>query len=175
MTMRKYLNIAAITALVGCSGVPVEKYAKEKPVLKLEDYFQGKIMAHGIFQDRSGEVTKRFLVTMNCEWKGSEGVLDEDFVYSDGTKSKRIWKIKKIDESTYEGRAADVVGKAIGKVAGNALRWTYVMALEVDGKTYHVDFDDWMYLMDEKVMLNKSKMSKFGVYLGEVTLSFQKP
>ena len=44
----------------------------------------------------------------------------------------------------------------------------------MDGKVYEVQFDDWMYLMDDKVMLNKAVMSKFGFRLGEVTLSFQK-
>ena len=37
-----------------------------------------------------------------------------------------------------------------------------------------VQFDDWMYLMDQRVMLNKAAMSKFGIHLGEVTLSFVK-
>jgi hypothetical protein len=37
-----------------------------------------------------------------------------------------------------------------------------------------VQFDDWMYLMNDKVMLNKAAMSKWGVNLGEVTLSFVK-
>jgi NOL1/NOP2/fmu family ribosome biogenesis protein len=46
------------------------------------------------------------------------------------------------------------------------------LALPVDGRVWHVDFDDWMYLMDERVMLNKATMSKWGVKLGEVTLSF---
>jgi hypothetical protein len=46
------------------------------------------------------------------------------------------------------------------------------MALPVDGRVWHVDFDDWMYLMDDRVMLNKATMSKWGVQLGEVTLSF---
>jgi hypothetical protein len=44
----------------------------------------------------------------------------------------------------------------------------------VDGKVYEVHFDDWMYLMDDKLMLNKAAMSKFGIHLGEVTLSFYK-
>jgi hypothetical protein len=48
------------------------------------------------------------------------------------------------------------------------------MSLPVDGKVYEVQFDDWMYLVDERVMLNKAVMSKFGVRLGEVTLSFTK-
>ncbi len=74
----------------------------------------------------------------------------------------------------YSGRADDVVGEATGEAAGNALRWRYVLALPVDGKVYNVDFDDWMFLMDDQVMLNRSLMSKWGFRLGEVTLSFHK-
>ena len=37
-----------------------------------------------------------------------------------------------------------------------------------------VDFDDWMFLMGDGVMLNRSVMSKWGFRLGEVTLSFYK-
>ena len=65
-------------------------------------------------------------------------------------------------------------GEAIGELHGNTLRWQYVLKLDVDGRTWEVDFDDWMYLMDEQVMLNRSVMSKFGVRLGEVTLSFRR-
>ena len=42
------------------------------------------------------------------------------------------------------------------------------------GKVYHVDFDDWMFLMNDKVMMNRSYMSKWGFRLGEVTLTFVK-
>ena len=49
-----------------------------------------------------------------------------------------------------------------------------MLALPVGGRVYHVDFDDWMFLMDERVMLNRSVMSKWGVRLGELTLSFYK-
>jgi hypothetical protein len=37
-----------------------------------------------------------------------------------------------------------------------------------------MQMDDWMILMDDRVMLNRTAMSKFGVNLGEVTLSFTK-
>jgi hypothetical protein len=85
-----------------------------------------------------------------------------------------VWTLVRDRRRHFRGRADDVVGEAIGEVAGNALRWRYVLALPVDGKTYHVDFDDWMFLMDDKVMLNRSYMSKWGFRLGEVTLSFRK-
>jgi hypothetical protein len=100
--------------------------------------------------------------------------LDEDFVYSDGTKQKRIWTLTEVAPGRYSGTASDVVGEAVGELAGNALNWRYTLALPVDGKIYHVQFNDWMYLMDDKVMLNKAEMSKFGIYLGEVTLAFYK-
>lgn len=95
-------------------------------------------------------------------------------MYSDGTKQKRIWTLTEVAPGRYSGTASDVIGEAVGELAGNALNWRYTLALPVDGKTYHVQFNDWMYLMDDKVMLNKAEMSKFGIYLGEVTLAFYK-
>jgi hypothetical protein len=127
-----------------------------------------------VFTDRSGKVVKRFTVVMNCTWQGDDGVLDEDFTYSDGTRQKRVWRLKKLANGRYTGRADDVVGDALGESRGNALRWNYTMSLPVDGTVHEVQFDDWMYLMTDKVMLNKATMSKFGVRLGEVTLSFTK-
>ena len=115
---------------------------------------------------------------MQASWKLVDGkkvgVLDESFEYSDGTKQKRIWTITEVSPGKYVGRADDVIGDANGISAGNALNWAYTLALPVDGTIYHVQFDDWMYLMNSKVMLNKAKMSKFGIELGEVTLSFYK-
>jgi len=67
-----------------------------------------------------------------------------------------------------------VVGEAQGQTAGNAFRWNYTLRLPVDGTEYEVQFDDWMFLVDERVMLNRATMSKFGVTLGEVLLSFTK-
>ena len=67
-----------------------------------------------------------------------------------------------------------MLGQANGEEKGNAFRWGYTLNLPVDGKIIEVQFDDWMYLMNDKVMLNKATMSKFGFKLGEVTLSFVK-
>lgn len=160
--------------LSGCAGPQVSDYAAQLPVLDLRTYFNGTVDASGIFTDRSGRVVKRFKVVMDCQWQGDEGVLDEAFVYSDGTQQRRIWRLKALPNGRYEGRADDVVGVAEGEVKGNAFRWQYTMALPVDGKVWHVQFDDWMYLMDDQVMLNKAVMQKWGVRLGEVTLSFQR-
>jgi len=80
--------------------------------------------------------------------------------------------MKHLGNGEYVGTADDVKGQARGRTAGNSFRWQYTLLLPVDGRIVEVQFDDWMYLMDDRVMLNKATMSKFGIRLGEVTLSF---
>lgn len=177
MMQRRMLLAAAVAApvvLAGCASQNLAGYAAEKPVLDLAQYFNGTVDAHGIFQDRSGQIVKRFTVVMDCRWTGNEGVLDELFTYSDGTTQRRVWRLTKHADGRYTGKADDVVGEAAGQTVGNAFRWQYTLSLPVDGTVYNVQLDDWMYLMDERVMLNRATMSKFGVRLGELTLSFTK-
>lgn len=166
--------LAGLLALAGCGSVPVDQYRAEQPVMDLQRYFNGTIDAWGMFQDRSGKVVKRFTVRIDAKWDGDTGTFDEHFEYSDGTRSRRVWTVTRIDAHRYRGTADDVVGEARGEAYGNALRWQYVLRLEVNGRTWEVDFDDWMYLVDDQVMLNRSVMSKFGFRLGEVTLSFRR-
>ena len=68
----------------------------------------------------------------------------------------------------YTGTAADVVGTAQGEAQGSALHWTYVLSLPVDGKVWEMDMDDWMYLVDDKTLLNRTSMSKYGFKVGDV-------
>ena len=173
--MRRTFLIAAAALLLGaCAGPNVADYAAEKPVLDLKTYFNGELEAHGIFTDRSGRVQRRFVVMMTGTWTGNQGTLDERFTYSDGKTERRVWRLTDEGNGRWTGRADDVVGVAEGSAAGNALNWRYTLKLPVDGSVYEVQFDDWMYLMDERVMLNKAVMSKFGIRLGEVTLAFYK-
>jgi hypothetical protein len=166
---------ALLLALAACSTPPTPAtYAQETPKLDLQQYFNGTLDAHGIFQDRAGKVVKRFSVVIRASWVGETGTLDEDFTYADGSKQRRVWTLRKTAPGRFIGTAPDVIGEAVGEVAGNALRWQYVLALPVDGTLYHVDFEDWMFLMDDTVMLNRAAMSKFGFSLGAVTLSFSK-
>jgi hypothetical protein len=111
---------------------------------------------------------------MVCTWQGDEGTLDERFSYADGSQQTRIWHLTRQADGRFVGRADDVVGQAQGESRGNAFHWNYTLNLPVDGKTYEMQFDDWMYLMSDRVMLNKATMRKFGIRLGEVTLSFVK-
>ena len=163
-----------VVMLSGCAGVDVTQYQNERPELRLEEYFNGTLDAWGMFQKRDGTVVRRFKVVIDARWEGDSGVLDEKFTYSDGTRQRRVWKITRTGDNTYSGRADDVVGVAEGRVSGNSLHWVYTLSLPVDGKVYEVQFDDWMHLQEDGVMLNRSVMKKFGFRVGEVTLFFKK-
>ncbi len=173
MTM-KLLTAATALLLTACNSSPVTQYAATTPQLDLKQYFNGDIEAWGQFQDRSGKLVKRFYVSINGSWQGNKGVLDERFIYDDGTKQQRIWYLEDLGNGQYTGRADDVIGIAKGNSSGSVLNWHYTLALPVNGKTYHVQFDDWMFLHDQQTLVNRAVMSKFGFKLGEVTLFFKR-
>ncbi len=152
----------------------IEDYAQFTPRFDIFEYFQGKTRGWGMFQDRSGTLKRQFVVDINGVIENNELVMTEDFVWNDGEKSQRIWRIQRTQSGQYSGRAADVVGQAQGKSAGNALNWQYTLNLPVDGKTWQVNFDDWMFLQPDNVLLNRATMSKLGIRLGEVTIAFSK-
>lgn len=173
--MRVLIVLLFALSMAGCTGPDIRQYAAEQPALELSDYLNGELEAWGMFQNRSGEVVKRFHVAMTGTWQGDVGTLDERFTYSDGSTERRVWTLRRQADGSWRGTAGDVVGEAIGEVSGNALHWRYQLLLKVDGEQYVVDFDDWMFLMDQRVMLNRARMSKWGIDLGQVTLSFYKP
>ncbi len=171
--LKNLVTAAFLLQLSGCT-TSIKVYENEMPKLILENYFNGAMVAHGLVMSRSGQVTRRFKVHLNTVWKDNIGTLTEDFLWNNGEKTQRIWTIKKISEGHYEGSAADILGVAVGEQAGNAFHWSYEMNLPVDSTTYHVHFNDWMYLTDEKILINRAQISWFGIHAGEVLISFTK-
>ncbi len=170
-----FISMVAIMFLSGCSSTKIDEYAGRQPVLDLREFFNGDIDADGVFFNRSGLVEKQFHVVMKGSWKGNDGKLEEWFTYSDGSKSTRVWTIKFNDDNTFSGTAPDVIGEAKGQQAGNASHMKYVLRVPMKGgKTVDVSMDDWLYKLDDKVMINKVAMSKFGFQVGELVITFKK-
>lgn len=170
----KLFHLAAALLLAGCSGPKVQQYRMVTPVLDPADYFNGTTDAWGMFQKRSGEVVKRFHVEVTGVTDQNTLTLDERFRYHDGGSERRVWKLQRNGDKRWRGTAGDVKGEAVGEAAGNALHWQYTLLLPVDGTTYEMQMDDWMFLMDDCTMINRTSMRKFGVEVGQVTLMFRK-
>lgn len=175
MTARLGALFVTLMLLSGCTSMKPVDFEGAEPRLIIEKYFAGETKAWGLFEDRFGKVRRQFTVDISGTWDGSELVLDERFLYSDGEQDQRVWRIAKTGPHSYEGRAGDVIGIAKGEAYGNALNWRYDMDLKVGDGTLRVHFNDWMYLQPSGVLINKARVSKFGIEIGEVTLAFMKP
>ena len=70
--MRKIaLILAAALALSACAGRPsLEDPKLSGKDLNLEEFFEGRSVAHGQFQDRFGTVRRRFEVAILGQWDG---------------------------------------------------------------------------------------------------------
>ncbi|MFT6270244.1 MAG: hypothetical protein ACJAVV_003073 [Alphaproteobacteria bacterium] len=177
---RSFYKICAILSsailLSACSiSIDGENYKTQQPTFALEAFFDGKVTAWGIVQNRSGEVVQRFVVNIDGSIANDKLILDETFEYSVGDGPiKRIWTLTKNENGTYTGRAGDIAGDATGTSYGNAFNFAYEMDLDVDGTTYRVNFDDWFFAMDSNNMMNRSYIKKFGIVMAEVTIFMQK-
>ena len=171
----KIWALAAVLVLAGCTGKPAledEKLSTRN--LNLEEFFEGRTVAYGQFQDIFGTVRRRFEVEINGTWDGKTLTLVEDFVYEDGSTEQRVWTLLKTGADTWRGTAPGVIGEAFGEERGDAFNWRYTIDLPVPDGTLRVTFDDWMWLLTEDRLLNRAYMKRFGVDIGEVIITFEK-
>lgn len=176
--MIKLISFIVIGGFVLMFSLNGKKYEYDNygPKLKFEEFFNGKVKAWGIIQDWRGKVTTRFKIDMIGTWEGNEGKLDEEFIFNDGKKMNRTWFVKKVAEDSYKGKASDVIGVADGKSSGFSINYNYYMDITVeDGSTYRLFMDDWMWLIDNKTLMNRTKMKKWGITVSELTIFMQKP
>jgi hypothetical protein len=176
MTRRLFSLFSVFTLslfLVGCSA-DLDDYKNSGPSFDLFDYFEGETHAWGMVQDYTDMQTRRFEVAIVGTINDNQITLVEDFIFDDGEETQRVWVIERLDNGEYIGRADDIIGVATGKELGNALQWQYDFDLVMDDSNVVVSFDDWMYRQDEKHVFNLTKIKKFGIEVGQITLFFQK-
>lgn len=175
--MKKLCTAFATLAFMlgGCSSITTEDYAANTPKLDLRQYLNGPLEASGILFDMSGKADLQFHVTMEGKWNGNKGTLEEHFVYSDGRKDQRTWTVTYTDDHHFTATAPDVIGEAKGTQHGNAVNMQYVLnAKRASGDMITLSMDDWMYLLDEKTLINRTKMKKYGLNVGELVITFRK-
>ena len=174
VTKIRIITVLMLVLFIVSCTTKISDYSNGKNEFDLKKYFDGSVIARGIIQDYSGKVTRRFCVDIQGSWQNNVGTLAETFYFDDGEVSYRNWQLTKQADTSFIGTAEDVVGEAIGVHQGFAFQLTYQLLLEVDGETYQVSMDDWMYQLDEFRVMNKTAMHKFGVKVADVTLFFDK-
>jgi hypothetical protein len=177
--LKKYLLYSVLSVsiciLSSCASINVSSYSSNKPKMQPEVFFDGPMTAHGVVKDRAGKVIRYFNADIKGSFDGQVITLDEDFIFDDGEKQKRVWKIIKQADGTYIGTAGDVVGDAIGEISGNSMFLKYKLDVTLDNdKSIYIDIDDRMYLVDPNILINESNMTKFGLRVGQIILVIKK-
>lgn len=165
----------AAATVTGCaSSSSLEQFEAAPRQLVLEDYFAGETTAYGLFEDRFGKVRRQFKVDITGEVEGNRLTLTEKFVYDDGERDTRVWEIDILGNGQYRGTAGDVPVPAVGQVSGNAFNWKYKVDLKVGDSVWNVGFNDWMFLMEDDVLINRAYVTRYGIEIGQVTIAFRK-
>jgi hypothetical protein len=167
--------LVAATSTTGCvSSSSLEQFETAPRQLVLEEYFEGETTAYGLFEDRFGKVRRQFKVDITGEVEGKRLTLTEKFVYDDGERDTRVWEIDILGNGQYRGTAGDVPVPAVGQVSGNAFNWKYRVDLKVGDSVWNVGFNDWMFLMQDGVLINRAYVTRYGIEIGQVTIAFNK-
>ncbi|MGB5793398.1 DUF3833 family protein, partial [Poseidonibacter sp.] len=133
------------------------------------------LRAYGMVKDRSGKIIKTFKGDLVGSWdENGVGTLDEKFVYDNGEKQRRVWTLKPIGDNKFEGTAGDIVGVAQMIAKGNTVMIDYTMRVPYNDSTIDINVKDWLHLQEDGVILNHSKMKKFGFTVGELVITIIK-
>ena len=161
--------------LTGCTSMKIEDFNNTKPEFIPQEYFNGQLRAYGLVKNRSGNIIRTFKGTMIGSWdKNGIGTLDEYFVYDDGEEIKRVWTLKPNGEKKFIATANDIIGESSMIANGNTVMLDYVMRTAYKDGTIDLSVQDWLHLQDDGVIINHSKMKKFGFVVGELVITIIK-
>lgn len=163
-----------IMLLSACSSVKVTDYQSNAPALVLSDFFNGKLTAQGVVKSRSGKVERYFNATIDAKWNEGVGTLDERFEFDDGEVQHRVWTLRPNGDHQYIATAGDVIGEGRAQSSGNALFLKYVLQIDYKGRKLALSVDDRMYRVSRDTLINESRLSKWGINVGEIILVIRK-
>lgn len=155
--------------LVGFHTQRPSQYAETGPAFDLKEHLSGPLLSEGMIYGPRGHVTSRFVANMHGNWDGKSGVLTEDFTYAgSGQTQARRWSLSLGENGRFTATAPDIIGIAEGEVSGATVRLTYRIKLLEEAGGHVLDVTDWMYLMENGTIMNRSEMRKFGIKVAEL-------
>ncbi len=172
---RLFLLILVSIFLSGCNNMKISDFKDTTPKFNLFQYFEGKTVAYGIFEDRFGNLKRQFRVEIVGTIENDILTLDEQFYFTDGERDQRIWTITQDADGHFTGTAGDIIGEAKGVSEGNALNWRYDLDLKTGDSSIRVHFNDWMFLQEGDVLINRANVTKWGIKVGVVSIFFVRP
>ena len=167
------LGLAAQRLFFSFAAQDPQSYAATEPAFDIRAILNGPIQSEGVIFGPTGAATSRFVAQMRGSWQGDAGTLSEDFTYADGSTQARLWTLKMGEGGTFTATAPDIEGLAQGQQSGSTVRMTYRLRLPAEAGCHVLDVTDWLYLMPNGVIMNKSEMRKFGIKVAELVATMR--
>lgn len=135
-------------------------------------YFDGRILGKGIIE-RNDRVLSRFDMIVDAGFDGSELTLDETFLFDNGSDFRRVWRLRKTAPGVWTGGAENVEGTTTIRIIDGVVHMHYVAAFPYNDGMISLRFNQRLIPMQDNIVLNRSRLSKFGVPVGTVTVIFE--
>ncbi|MFV1443201.1 MULTISPECIES: DUF3833 domain-containing protein [unclassified Phaeobacter] len=162
------LLLALLRPGLGFRSQHPEHYANTSPAFDIRTHLSGEMISEGMIYGPLGRVSSRFVATMTGEWEGDTGTLSENFSYASGGTQMRKWFLTMGENGSFTATADDIIGTGQGQQMGAAVRLTYRIRLPESAGGHVLDVIDWMYLMENGTIMNRSEMRKFGIKVAEL-------
>ena len=169
-----FVGIAwARTKMLGFSGQAPQDYTTNQPEFDLKKHLNGPIACEGVIFGPTGRVTSRFVADFNAEWDGNSGRMTESFRYDSGVTQDREWRLTLDPSGKIVAEAEDLVGAGSGQQAGSGVSLNYRIKLPESAGGHVLDVVDWMYLLENGTIMNRSQFRKFGIKVAELVATMR--
>ena len=153
--------------------VPAD-FAGTSPEFNLREHLNGPMLCEGVIYGPTGRVASRFVADMEAEWTGNVGVMKERFRYDSGTVQNREWRLTVGNDGSIRAEADDVVGTGLGQQTGAGVQLKYRIRLPQESGGHVLDTTDWMYLVENGTIINRSQFRKFGIKVAELVATMRR-
>ena len=177
-----YVALGAILAIfghmlarrfVGFQAQSPDDYAGQTPEFDIRERLKGDIASEGVIYGPTGRVSARFVARMHASWDGDTGTMTENFRYDSGAVQDRAWVLKVAPKGRITATAPDLVGTGNGVQKGSGVMLRYTIRLPESSGGHALKVTDWMYLMENGTIINRSEFRKFGVRVAELVATMR--
>ena len=144
------------------------------PLFDMRTHLNGPLLCEGVIYGPTGRVTSRFVADMTGTWAGNTGTLTERFRYDSGRVLDRCWTLRLGHDGAIAASAPDVIGTGQGSATGSAVMMRYRLRLDPAAGGHVLNVTDWMYLMENGTILNRSQFTKFGIPVAELVATLRR-
>lgn len=146
---------------------------RDGPRFDIRERFNGALICEGMIYGPTGRVTTRFVADVEASWQGNVGTMTEVFRYDSGTVQERVWTLTLGNDGKIKAEAPDVVGAGTGQQDGSAVGLHYRIQLTDAAGGHVLDVTDWMYLLSNGSIMNRSQFRKFGIKVAELVATMR--